>query len=135
MTKYVDVALLQKKLDDGVIYADVRPLIASAIAFPAPVPDPLTLDVYDAGLLNDFGGGNIGWWLDSIRQHLNSAHEFYQEQVNNNAGAPVPEKTKAEMTKEVRSTICGSLYKCSFHDEMAAGIVTRILTWPRKEGG
>lgn len=45
--------------------------------------DAPSLGAYDAGLLNDFGGGNVGWWLDSLRQHLAQAHEFYQEQVNN----------------------------------------------------
>lgn len=42
---------------------------------------PLTLDCYDAGLLNDFGGGNVEWWQDYIRAELARAHEFYQSQI------------------------------------------------------
>ena len=34
-------------------------------------------DRYDAGLLNDFGGGNVGWWQDYIRAELERAHDFY----------------------------------------------------------
>lgn len=39
------------------------------------------LDSYDAGLLNDFGGGNVGWWQDYIRAELERAHEHYKVQV------------------------------------------------------
>ena len=44
-----------------------------------PVQEPL--DQYDAGLLNDFGGGNVEWWQDYIRAELGRAHDFYQSQV------------------------------------------------------
>ena len=50
-----------------------------------PVQEPL--DQYDAGLLNDFGGGNVEWWQDYIRAELGRAHDFYQSQV---AAAPQP---------------------------------------------
>jgi hypothetical protein len=39
------------------------------------------LDAYDAGLLNDFGGGDVHWWQDYIRDELARAHEFYQSQM------------------------------------------------------
>lgn len=32
---------------------------------------------FDAGLLNDYGGGNIEWWQDYIRSLLGQAHEHY----------------------------------------------------------
>lgn len=35
------------------------------------------MERYDAGLLNDFGGGDVGWWQDYIRAELERAHEFY----------------------------------------------------------
>jgi len=38
------------------------------------------LEPYDAGLLNDFGGGNVEWWQDYIRAELGRAHDFYQTQ-------------------------------------------------------
>ena len=34
-------------------------------------------DCYDAGLLSDFGGGNVAWWQDYIRAELARAHDFY----------------------------------------------------------
>lgn len=34
-------------------------------------------DRYDAGLLNNFGGGNVEWWQDYIRAELDRAHDFY----------------------------------------------------------
>lgn len=39
------------------------------------------LDRYDAGLLAGEGMPNFEWWWDSIRFHLDRAHEFYQSQV------------------------------------------------------
>lgn len=39
------------------------------------------LDPYDAGYLNDFGGGNVGWWHDYIRSELDRAHDHYASQV------------------------------------------------------
>jgi len=43
--------------------------------------EPVALAEYDAGLLNDYGGGNVGWWWDYIRYELGLAHDHYQEQV------------------------------------------------------
>ena len=40
----------------------------------------LKFQAYDAGLLNDFGGGNVGWWQDYIRSELGRAEDFYGEQ-------------------------------------------------------
>jgi hypothetical protein len=37
-------------------------------------------DCYDAGLLNDYGGGKVEWWWDYIRHELGAAHDFYTEQ-------------------------------------------------------
>ena len=36
---------------------------------------------YDAGLLSDYGGGNVDWWQDYLRAQLGAAHDFYQAQV------------------------------------------------------
>ena len=40
------------------------------------------LDAYDAGLLNDYGGGDVEWWQNYIRDELERAHDFYQSQVD-----------------------------------------------------
>lgn len=36
---------------------------------------------YDAGLLSDFGGGNVDWWWDYLRAELGRAHDFYAHQI------------------------------------------------------
>ena len=51
-----------------------------------PQRQPLTLDCYDAGLLSDFGGGNVDWWQDYIRAELDRAHDFYQSQAAHGIG-------------------------------------------------
>lgn len=46
----------------------------------SPAPDSALgdgLGCYDAGLLNDYGGGNVEWWQDYIRAELERAHEYY----------------------------------------------------------
>ena len=54
--------------------------------FVVPTDDPqpvqqFELTEYDAGLLNDFGGGNVEWWQDYIRAELGRAYEHYQSQI------------------------------------------------------
>ena len=39
------------------------------------------LGTYDAGLLNDYGGGDVDWWQDYIRAELGRAHDFYTSQT------------------------------------------------------
>ena len=57
------------------------------------------LEPYDAGLLNDFGGGNVEWWQDYIRAELGRAHDFYQSQI----ATPQPaHATQAEVTDGIR---------------------------------
>ena len=50
---------------------------------PAPAPD---FADYDAGLLNDFGGGNVEWWQDYLRAEIGRANDFWRSQT---APAPV----------------------------------------------
>lgn len=38
------------------------------------------MDTYDARLLNDYGGGDVGWWQDYLRAELGRAEEFYRDQ-------------------------------------------------------
>lgn len=42
----------------------------------------MELSTYDAGMFNDFGGGNVEWWMDYLRDELARAHDFYQSQVD-----------------------------------------------------
>ena len=47
----------------------------------AQTQEPVALEEYDAGLLNDFGGGNVEWWWDYIRAELGRAYKHYQSQI------------------------------------------------------
>jgi hypothetical protein len=38
---------------------------------------------YDAGLLNDYGGGNVEWWQDYIRAELDRSHDYYASEIAN----------------------------------------------------
>jgi len=38
------------------------------------------VDDYDAGLLNDFGGGDVCWWQDYLRAEISRANEHWREQ-------------------------------------------------------
>jgi len=42
----------------------------------------MQIEEYDAGLLNDYGGGNIDWWQDYIRAELGRAYQYYQSQLD-----------------------------------------------------
>ena len=55
------------------------PCIAQPTA--QPKQEPVALEEYDAGLLNDFGGGKVEWWQDYIRAELGRAYEYYQSQM------------------------------------------------------
>lgn len=59
----------------GAVYAS--PVTRTA----PPAAAVVMLDQYDAGLLSDFGGGNVDWWQDYIRAELGRAHDFYQSQL------------------------------------------------------
>lgn len=61
------------------------------------------LDTYDSGLLNDWGGGNVGWWQDYIRAELGRAHEFYAAQIE---AAEAREAKLAEALRERAEAAC-----------------------------
>lgn len=37
---------------------------------------------YDAGPLNDFGGGNVAWWQDYLRAEIGRANDHWSNQLN-----------------------------------------------------
>ncbi|MCW2276331.1 hypothetical protein GJ654_18585 [Rhodoblastus acidophilus] len=51
-------------------------------AQPALLADLAGLASYDAGLLSDYGGGNVEWWQDYMRAELGCAHDFYEAQLS-----------------------------------------------------
>lgn len=62
-----------------------------------PAPSVPELEEYDAGALNDFGGGNVGWWQDYIRSELGRAYEFYCDQLS---AAQTPAEPPADLVQD-----------------------------------
>ena len=58
------------------------------------------LDEYDAGSMNDYGGGNVSWWHDYIRNLLGCAYDFYNEQL----AAPSAPAAEEQIEKQLSST-------------------------------
>lgn len=63
---------------------------------------------YDAGLLNDFGGGNVSWWHDYIRSELARSEEYWRDEItryeNENTNLEVENKKLREIIEECRSS-------------------------------
>jgi hypothetical protein len=38
-------------------------------------------DGYDAGLLNDWGGGNVDWWQDYIRSEVERCNDYWRQRI------------------------------------------------------
>ena len=69
--------------EEALVYLrDAHSAIKHAARQAPSVPAGRVLDCYDAGILNDFGGGNVEWWQDYIRAELGHAHDFYQSQID-----------------------------------------------------
>lgn len=56
------------------------------------ITDEMLADMpdYDAGLLNDFGGGDTGWWQDYLRAEIARANEHWRSAVAALAAMPQP---------------------------------------------
>ena len=48
-----------------------------------PVPVKIINDVpdYDTGIINDYGGGNVDWWMDYIRAEIGRCNEYWREYI------------------------------------------------------
>jgi len=77
----------------------------------AQTQEPVVLEEYDAGLLNDFGGGNVEWWQDYIRAELGRAYEHYQSQIT------TPPQQEHCQCPECKVTLHAS--DCAVHSEPA----------------
>lgn len=50
---------------------------------------------YDAGLLNDYGGGNVDWWWDYLRAEIGRANEHWRVQHEGHLAAAVQAEREA----------------------------------------
>lgn len=64
---------------DPVILGEAIDFAIQALSAPR-VPDDL--EDYDSGLLNDYGGGNVGWWQDYIRYEVGQANDWWRQQIH-----------------------------------------------------
>lgn len=61
---------------------------------------------YDAGLLNDFGGGNVEWWHDYLRSEIGRANEFWRDAIAALPAAQVsPAPDVAGLVKAARGLV------------------------------
>lgn len=79
---------------EGLYVRDGTPLVEPTLTQSGagePVGEALDADFadYDAGLLNDFGGGNVDWWWDYLRAEIGRANDFWRSQVDA-ALSPLP---------------------------------------------
>jgi hypothetical protein len=56
--------------------------------------EPVEFQDYDAGMLNDWGGGNVSWWLDYLRAEIDRANNHWREQTG-----PLPLYTQSQPPK------------------------------------
>lgn len=64
----------------------------------------MTMSDFDAGLLNDFGGGDVEWWHDYIRTLLGASEDYYNEQMDDcSSQAWLGNATTAELLEELQS--------------------------------
>lgn len=47
-------------------------------------------DDYDSGLLNDYGGGNVEWWQDYIREEVARCNEYWRDYLERSQGNERP---------------------------------------------
>lgn len=50
----------------------------NTVAYVAAQADEQPLLDYDAGMLNDFGGGNVEWWQDYLRAEIGRANDYWR---------------------------------------------------------
>lgn len=128
-----EVAAHNNKGEDArswAIHPDYNPTSPSN---PPSVEAEPTLDLaaYDAGLLSDYGGGNVEWWQDYLRSELATAHEFYQLQVIANWPLTHPQRAgeiSEEPSKDLRR-IFRSVYRLFEHYDAEIDILAAIGSW------
>lgn len=58
-----------------------------------PESEPVEFTDYDPGAINDWGGGNVGWWQDYIRSEINRANDYWREQTGPDSLYTSPQPT------------------------------------------
>ena len=81
------------------------------------------MDKYNAGALNDHGGGIVDWWHGYIHSELNRAHEFYSDAITSieaELAAVTAEREKCRLNLAWADALLRSSYQGvwpnEFHD-------------------
>ena len=45
------------------------------------ITDMLNEKDYDCGYINDYGGGNVDWWMDYIRSEINACNDYWRSVI------------------------------------------------------
>jgi hypothetical protein len=62
---------------------------------------------YDAGLLNDYGAGKIGWWQDYIRSELERCNYYWREKIDSIISRHKPQEPLAVLADRKGITAIG----------------------------
>src|SRR5690625_2607529 len=89
---------------------------------------------YDAGALNDWGGGDVGWWQDYIRSEIERANDHWREQTGPEplylappAPAAVPEGWHISRTEDGKIIVQKSHVAGFVASEESGGIAESTL--------
>ncbi|WP_418122296.1 hypothetical protein [Variovorax sp. 160MFSha2.1] len=94
----------------------IEGLRAKLASLPPADPGAVALECYDAGLLSNFGGGNVEWWQDYIRAELARAHDHYQAQIEALAAPSVPIASLTTPSKVPAGAVADQDIKDAFYD-------------------
>jgi hypothetical protein len=81
---------------------------------------------YDSGYLNDYGGGNVGWWQDYIRAEVGRCNDYWRSQIEQLADLCPANSATAEKRRQPMS----ELYYVPGRPEKDG---TVRLDWPEAE--
>jgi hypothetical protein len=124
LLEYADIAEAGEKSHWAKAMRQAAEYIMADLDKPLPEPDAIpALETYDAGILNDYGGGDVDWWIDYIRSELGAAHDFYQAQVDSIYAEPTARKPLTdEQIHDLWDIANGNLHKFTRAIEKAHGI-------------
>jgi hypothetical protein len=58
---------------------------------------------YDPGLLNDYGGGNVDWWMRYIRSEINSCNSYWRSVIESHQEDPLWVKALIKLQDKLAS--------------------------------
>lgn len=91
------------------------------------------LPTYDAGVLADYGSGNVEWWQDYIRAELARAHNFYAEHFTDRLEAlaqPVVGEQRDDVERYIRIAIWNAGMNGGMGQDLSQAFIRRAMAEP-----